>query len=53
MYEERLLFEEETDIDAQGKPLDKKYLETGLPESLQKAIDDYVQADYLREKNLW
>lgn len=32
-------------IDAQGKPLNKRYLETGLPESLQKAIDDYVQGE--------
>lgn len=44
MEEERQLCEEGT-TDAQGKPLDKRYLETGLPESLQKAIDDYVQGE--------
>lgn len=33
------------DIDSNGKPTDKSYLETGLPQSLQKAIDDYIQGE--------
>lgn len=28
-----------------GKPADKTYLEINLPESLQKAIDEYVQGE--------
>ncbi len=43
--EELLLLDSETVKDAQGKPKDKKYLETCLPESLQKAIADYVQGE--------
>ena len=34
-----------TDIDSNGKPIDKSYLETDLPGSLQKAIDDYIQGE--------
>jgi DNA-binding Xre family transcriptional regulator len=30
---------------ANGKPADKAYLETGLPASIQKAIDDYLQGE--------
>lgn len=33
------------DIDSNGKPIDKSYLEIGLPQSLQKAIDDYIQGE--------
>ena len=33
------------DIDSNGKPIDKSYLETGLPQSLQKSIDDYIQGE--------
>ena len=28
-----------------GKPKDKEYLETGLPDSLQHAIDEFVQGE--------
>ncbi len=30
---------------ADGKPLDKTYLETSLPESLQKTIEDYLKGE--------
>ena len=46
--EELLSLDAETknkDIDSNGKPIDKSYLETGLPGSLQKAIDDYIQGE--------
>ncbi len=43
--EELLELEQGMDKDADGKPEDKTYLETGLPGSLQKAIDDYVQGE--------
>ncbi len=33
------------DTDSNGKPSDKGYLEIDLPESLQKAIDDYIQGE--------
>lgn len=33
------------DTDSNGKPTDKSYLETDLPGSLQKAIDDYIQGE--------
>lgn len=36
---------EPKDIDLNGKPTDKSYLETDLPGSLQKAIDDYIQGE--------
>ena len=36
---------EPKDIDSNGKPIDKSYLETDLPGSLQKAIDDYIQGE--------
>ncbi len=36
---------EPKDIDSNGKPTDKNYLETDLPVSLQKAIDDYIQGE--------
>ncbi len=32
-------------MDSDGKPLNKAYLETGLPASLQKAIDDLLQGE--------
>lgn len=43
--EELMLLETGGDVDAEGKPKDKSYLEAGLPESLQKAIDEYVQGE--------
>ncbi|HEX3029783.1 MAG TPA: helix-turn-helix transcriptional regulator [Clostridia bacterium] len=45
-FEELLSLEAEPkDIDSNGKPTDKSYLETDLPGSLQKAIDDYIQGE--------
>lgn len=32
-------------MDGEGKPKNKVYLETGLPESLQKALDEYIQGE--------
>lgn len=43
--EELMLLETGSDVDAKGKPKDKSYLETGLPESLQNAINEYVQGE--------
>ncbi len=44
--EELLSLDAETkDIGSNGKPTDKSYLETDLPGSLQKAIDDYIQGE--------
>lgn len=44
--EELLSLDAETkNTDSNGKPADKSYLETGLPGSLQKAIDDYIQGE--------
>lgn len=43
--EELLLLETGTDRDEEGKPVNKEYLEADLPESLQKAIDEYVQGE--------
>lgn len=43
--EELLLFETENGMNAEGKPKEKDYLEAGLPESLQKAIDEYMQGE--------
>lgn len=56
--EELLQLETGKDMDGEGKPKNKVYLETGLPESLQKALDEYIQgekeqADYLRKKYLF
>lgn len=35
-----------------GKPLDKTYLEVNLPQSLQKAIDEYVQGEKEQVRHL-
>lgn len=43
--EELLLLETGDSIDGDGKPKDKEYLETGLPQSLQHAIDEFVQGE--------
>ncbi len=43
--EELLSLEVESDMDLDGKPENREYLETGLPESLQKALDEYVQGE--------
>ena len=43
--EELMLLETGNDVDTEGKPKNKSYLEAGLPESLQKAIDEYVQGE--------
>lgn len=43
--EELLLLETGKDMDKAGKPKNKTYLEKGLPESLQKALDEYIQGE--------
>ena len=43
--EELLLIETGNSMDEEGKPKDKEYLETGLPESLQHALDEYIQGE--------
>ncbi|MBQ9991444.1 MAG: helix-turn-helix domain-containing protein [Lachnospiraceae bacterium] len=43
--EELLLLETGKDMDKAGKPKNKTYLEKGLPESLQKAVDEYIQGE--------
>lgn len=43
--EELLLLEAGDSMDGDGKPKEKKYLETGLPESLQHALDEFVQGE--------
>lgn len=40
-----LIQEKGENIGSDGKPKDKTYLETGLPESLQHAIDEFVQGE--------
>lgn len=42
LLELKTLPEKSTDT---GKPNKKTYLETGLPESIQKAIEDYIQGE--------
>jgi len=37
--------QQDSKISTSGKPADKAYLEAGLPESLQKAIADYLQGE--------
>lgn len=43
--EELLLLEAGNDVDGDGKPKNKGYLEAGLPQSLQHAIDEFVQGE--------
>lgn len=43
--EELLVLETGSDVDEEGKPRDKEYLETGLPESLQHSLDEYIQGE--------
>ena len=45
-----LKMEPEKNVDT-GKPNRKTYLETGLPESIQRAIKDYIQGE--REQVLY
>ncbi len=43
--EELVLLETGNDIDGDGMPRDKKYLETGLPESLQHSLDEFIRGE--------
>ena len=43
--EELILLETGSDMDKDGKPQNKAYLETGLPESLKKALVEYIQGE--------
>ena len=43
--EELVLLETGNDMDGDGRPKDKKYLETGLPESLQLSLDEFIQGE--------
>lgn len=43
--EELILLETGSDMDKDGKPQNKAYLETGLPESLKKALEEYIQGE--------
>lgn len=43
--EELLLLETGNDVDVLGKPQNKEYLEKGLPGSLQKALNEYIQGE--------
>lgn len=43
--EELVLLETGNDMDGDGMPRDKKYLETGLPESLQHSLDEFIQGE--------
>lgn len=43
--EELLLLEAENSMDEDGRPKDKRYLEKGLPESLQHSLDEYIQGE--------
>ena len=43
--EEFLLLEAENSMDEDGRPKDKRYLEKGLPESLQHSLDEYMQGE--------
>lgn len=42
---ELVLLETGNDMDEDGRPRDKKYLETGLPESLQHSLDEFIQGE--------
>lgn len=43
--EELLLLEAENSMDEDGRPKDKRYLEKGLPESLQHSLNEYIQGE--------
>lgn len=43
--EELLLLEAGNSMDEDGRPKDKRYLEKGLPESLQHSLDEYIQGE--------
>lgn len=43
--EELFQMEQENNIDAQGKPQNKEYLETGLPLSLNHALNEYIEGE--------
>ena len=43
--EELLLLEAENSMDEDGRPKDERYLEKGLPESLQHSLDEYMQGE--------
>ena len=43
--EELILLETGSDMDKDGKPQNKAYLETELPESLKKALEEYIQGE--------
>lgn len=43
--EELLLLETGKDMDPEGKPKIKTYLEAGLPEHLQKALEEYIRGE--------
>lgn len=43
--EDLMLLETGNSMDEEGKPKDKEYLETGLPESLQHAIDEFIKGE--------
>jgi len=43
--EELILLETGSGMDKDGKPQNKAYLESGLPDSLQKALDEYIQGE--------
>jgi len=42
-----VLLENENDMDEDGKPWDKKYLEAELPENMKHFLDEFIQ----RQKN--
>lgn len=43
--EELLILEQQSDVDEDGKPKDKNYLEIDLPESLKHAIQEYTKGE--------
>jgi len=43
--EDLMLLEAGSSMDKEGKPMDKEYLETGLPQSLQHSLDEYIQGE--------
>lgn len=43
--EDLMLLETGNSMDEEGKPVNKEYLETGLPESLQHSLDEFIQGE--------
>ena len=43
--EDLMLLETGNSMDEEGKPINKEYLETGLPESLQHSLDEFIQGE--------